>query len=177
MLCIGLVNGSQGVVKKIWFNHGSNPRSHLPAVVFVEFEGYTGPHTPTWDGIEPSWVPVIPSTATWESKSGKELSRTQLPLTLAWAVTIHKSQGTTLEKVVVELGPTDFTPGLAFVAISRVKTLKGLAFRSRFDATRLQKVRETQTMQMLKDDNERRFQLGFQLDMYGMDLSEYVFLD
>jgi hypothetical protein len=33
------------------------------------------------------------------------------------------------------------------------------------------------TMQMLKDDNEHHFQLGFQLDTYGMDLSEYVFPD
>jgi hypothetical protein len=138
---------------------------------------WTGPETPGWEGIEPSWIPIIPSTATWETKSGKELSRTQLPLTLAWAVTIHKSQGMTLEKVVVELGPSDFTPGLSFVAISRVKTLQGLAFCSRFEAARLQKVKETDSMQMLKDDNERRSQLGFQLNTYGMDLSEYVFLD
>ena len=39
---LGLVNGAQGVVKKIWFHQGSNPRSHLPAVVFVKFNGYTG---------------------------------------------------------------------------------------------------------------------------------------
>lgn len=38
----GLVNGSQGIIRKIWFNHGTNPRSHLPAVIFVEFEGYDG---------------------------------------------------------------------------------------------------------------------------------------
>ena len=62
-----------------------------------------------------------------------------------------------------------------FYYISTILT--GLAFRSRFDVTRLQKVRETQTMQMSKDDPERCFQLGFQLYMYGMDLSEYVFLD
>ena len=92
-------------------------------------------------------------------------------------VTIHKSQGMTLEKVVVELGPSDFTPGLLFVAISWVKTLDGLAFRSRFEAARLQKVRETDSMQMLKDDNEWHSQLGFQLNTYGMDLSEYVFFD
>jgi ATP-dependent DNA helicase PIF1 len=41
-LGLGLVNGAQGVVKKIWFHQGSNPRSHLPAVVFVQFDGYTG---------------------------------------------------------------------------------------------------------------------------------------
>ena len=65
----------------------------------------------------------------------------------------------TSEKVVVELGPKYFIPGLAFVAISHVKTLTGLAFCSQFDAVQLQKVRETQTMQMLKDDNEYHFQL------------------
>jgi hypothetical protein len=37
----GLVNGAQGVVKKIWFDQGSNVRSHLPAVVFVQFDGYS----------------------------------------------------------------------------------------------------------------------------------------
>jgi len=41
-LSIGLVNGAQGVVKKVWFDQGSNPQSHLPVVVFVKFDGYTG---------------------------------------------------------------------------------------------------------------------------------------
>jgi hypothetical protein len=41
-LGLGLVNGAQGVVKKCWFHQGSNPCSHLPAVVFVKFNGYTG---------------------------------------------------------------------------------------------------------------------------------------
>ena len=86
-------------------------------------------------------------------------------------------QGITLEKVVVALGPSDFTPGLSFVVISWVKTLKGLAFHSQFDAAHLQKVGETDTMQMLNEDNERRSALGFELDTYGMDLSECVFLD
>ena len=103
-------------MKKIWFTHGSNSCSHLPAIVFVEFDGYIGPEIPAWEGIELSWVPIVPSTTTWETKMGKQLSSTQLPLTLAWAVTIHKSQGLTLEKVAVELGPSDFTPGLPFVA-------------------------------------------------------------
>jgi ATP-dependent exoDNAse (exonuclease V) alpha subunit len=38
----GLVNGSQGIVKKVWFRPRSNPQTHLPDVVFVKFEGYTG---------------------------------------------------------------------------------------------------------------------------------------
>ena len=57
------------------------------------------------------------------------------------------------------------------------QTLKGLAFCSQCDAAHLQKARGTDTMQMLKEDNERRSALGFELDTYGMDLGEYVFLD
>jgi ATP-dependent DNA helicase PIF1 len=55
-----LVNGAQGVVKKIWFDQGSNVRSHLPAIVFVQFNGYSGPETPAWEGISLSWVPIVP---------------------------------------------------------------------------------------------------------------------
>ena len=53
-----------------------------------------------------------------ETKAGKVLTHTQLPLMMAWGIIIHKSQGLTLEKVVVELGDKDFSAGLTFVAIS-----------------------------------------------------------
>ena len=136
-----------------------------------------GPEMPAWEGISPSWVPIVPAVARWETKAGKALTLTQLPLMMAWGITIHKSQGLTLEKVVVELGDKDFSAGLSFVAISRVKTLKGLAFRTHFDHTRLKKPKETETMLMLKKDIERRNLLGFQLNTFGMDLSEYIFLE
>ena len=112
-----------------------------------------------------------------ETKAGKVLTHTQLPLMMAWGITIHKSQGLTLEKVVVELGDKDFSAGLTFVAISQVKTLQGLAFCTRFDHAWLKKPKETDSMLMLKRDTEHRSQLGFQLNTYGMDLSEYTFLD
>ena len=173
----GLVNGAQGVVKKIWFDQGSNAHSHLPAVVFVKFDGYSGPETPAWEGIDPYWVPIVPAVAQWETKVEQALTCTQLPLMLAWGITIHKSQGLTLEKAVVELGSKDFSAGLTFVAISQVKTLKGLAFRTHFDHAWLKKPKDTDTMLMLKKDTEHRNQLGFQLNPYGMDLSEYTFTE
>ena len=92
-----------------------------------------------------------------------------MPLILQTAVT--------LEKVVGELGDKYFSAELTFVAISWVKTLQGLAFRTHFDHARLKKPKETDSMLMLKRDTEHRSRLGFQLNTYGMDLSEYTFLD
>jgi hypothetical protein len=68
---------------------------------------------------------------------------------LAWGITIHKSQGLTLEKAVVELGSKDFSAGLTFMAIPQVKTLKGLAFHTHFGHAWLKKPKETDTMLML----------------------------
>lgn len=63
-------------------------------------------------------------------------SFTQYPLRLAWAITIHKSQGLTFEKAIIDAGEA-FAPGQVYVALSRCTNLEGMVLQSRVKSSRL----------------------------------------
>ena len=96
----GLVNGSRGVVER--FCDGPEP---YPMVKFRNGEV------------------IIISPATWASEDVEGLDRQQIPLRLAYAITIHKAQGATLDCALIDVGDNTFEYGQAYVALSRVRSL------------------------------------------------------
>lgn len=97
-----LVNGSRGVVTGF-----TEDALHLPIVKFR-----TG-------------APMPIGPATWDSEC-EGLQRKQIPLRLAYAMTIHKAQGATLDCALIDIGSSTFECGQAYVALSRVRSLESL---------------------------------------------------
>lgn len=107
MLC----NGSQGIVTKI-------QEQGLPVVKYRN--GYV----------------MTMSYHVWPSETIPGIGVSQIPLVAAWALTIHKSQGATLDIAEIDVGSGIFECGQTYVALSRVKSLDGLYLTS-FDAKKV----------------------------------------
>ena len=98
----GLVNGSRGIITKFV--------EDIPIVKFL-------------NGYE---TPIDYNVWEYEENDKKMFKMTQIPLKLAYAVTIHKSQGMSLDYAEIDLSNI-FTEGQAYVALSRVKNINGLS--------------------------------------------------
>jgi len=113
----------------------------LARVEYIDDEGVTVVFTDTN-------AKYILKEEKWENKkytindSSKELEEEvvgtfmQYPVKLAWAVTVHKSQGLTFEKAIIDVGQA-FAPGQVYVALSRLKSLEGLTLRTRINTNSL----------------------------------------
>jgi ATP-dependent DNA helicase PIF1 len=126
---LGLVNSSIGILRAIVYAPGSVPPA-LPLYVLVQFLDYKGPC------LIDDLFPIVPITESW-MKSGTNFTRKQLPISLAHAVTGHKSQGLTLPKVVVDIGEREMSAGITYVELSRVRKLTDLMILGYFTKQRL----------------------------------------
>jgi len=109
-----ICNGSQGVIVRM-----SNITS--PPLPVVRFN----------NGLE-----MTVNYHTWMSENIPGIGVSQIPLILSWAITIHKSQGSTLERCIIDIGDRVFEAGQSYVALSRIKSLEGVSILS-YDVTKI----------------------------------------
>ena len=135
----GLVNGAQGTIEEIVFKPGNDPSKGQPDIIFMNVPQYIGPPLcPDLFPDKPKVVPITPQTANW--MDGKtHCSRTQYPLLPRYAITIHKSQGMTLELVILDVGDREFAVGLSYTGLSRVRKIENITFMPMPDFVRLSK--------------------------------------
>ncbi|KAL8598153.1 hypothetical protein ACOMHN_043224 [Nucella lapillus] len=119
----GLTNGAVGNVYDIVYAPNTKP-PELPVAVIGIFDDYCGP---SFLPDVPKSVPIFPVQRTWISNK-IHCSRTMLPIILGYALSIHKLQGSTLDKVILNAGLKEFALGLLFVGASRVKRFEDLTF-------------------------------------------------
>jgi ATP-dependent DNA helicase PIF1 len=112
------VNGTIGKIKAV-----NNDGAGAPLIIAELPDGEEVEITP--------WVWQIFRFFIEEHKLESEVigTFTQYPLTLAWAVTIHKSQGKTFEKVIIDIGKGTFAHGQMYVALSRCTSLEGIVLK------------------------------------------------
>ena len=111
----GLVNGARGIITSFQWDCQKTP-SQVMVRFFNESVG---------DSAEP--ISIDPFTSLFYGKKNSLIQRTQFPLSLSWACTIHKVQGLTLSSAVIDLGLKVFSPGMAYVALGRVRSLNGIS--------------------------------------------------
>ncbi len=126
----GLTNGAMGTITQFIF--GDNRGQ--PHTILIKFDnskiGVTAIKGSKYRHICKKSVPITPYEATFYLNLGKtnKGTRIQFPLVYCWAVTVHKLQGLTLDKIVLDMDKSkgSFRAGQAYVGFSRVKTLEGL---------------------------------------------------
>lgn len=115
------VNGSVGRVEEILGAKGGSPEIIIIELAngsLVEVEPFT------WEIFEYRYEEGSNSIETRIIGSF-----TQFPLRLAWAITIHKSQGKTFQRIILDIQRGAFSPGQVYVALSRCTTLEGIVLR------------------------------------------------
>ena len=95
----GLVNGSIGTITDILWDTGQDPSVSMPSLLLVCFNEFSGPDFPLYGS---KIIPIFPVTRQFEFK-GVACTRKQFPLRLAYVITVYKSQGLTLSRVVLNI--------------------------------------------------------------------------
>jgi len=163
----GLSNGVRGYVVEI--DSDKN-------IIWVKFHGDVGMVTSNVHRNQYKYYGPRGAVAITKMKStfllrnrSIRIQRTQFPLVVAYAITAHKSQGQTLDEVIVDFRNNDsnkhcrINPGSFYVAVTRVKKLENLYLKS-FDASQMVKIQKdvkSELLRLKKDSNRHKFSRHF----------------
>lgn len=105
----------------------------LQALIFcIKRDNYSSPILEELDNGTYVTIPLFRTKRIFY-RGGQEHQRKQFPIRVAFAITVYKAQGITLEKAVVNITTREFISSLRYIAVSRVKTIKTLMFEKLFD--------------------------------------------
>ena len=123
----GLTNGAMGAATNAVIDQTTGKINVILIAFDSENVGQEARYRSVYNRINQNAVPIHQTLATFpiDKKTSFQATRNQFPLTLTWAVTIHKWQGLTLLKDMTH-AKGKFKPGEAYVAFSRLKTLEKL---------------------------------------------------
>ena len=126
----GLTNDTVGTVTNVIIDHTTGKMSVILVAFDSEHVGQETRHTSVYNSILQNAVPIHWTQATFpiDKIASFQAAKTQFPLSLAWAVPIHKCCRLTLSEIVIDMTPAKgkIRPGEAYVAFSRVRTLQKL---------------------------------------------------
>ena len=151
----GIVNGASGRVVDFIQEDGEC------TAVIVDVPKYRGPcFCGTSAPERRTWIPITRKAATWTAgKRAATCKREQFPITLAFAISIHKSQGSSFfEPVVFDIGPSDRSCGATYVAMSRC-TASDQIFHGGYARDRLTKNFESPAFKCRLKEEQRLLRL------------------
>ena len=126
----GLMNGAMGTVTNAVIDQTTGKISVILVAFDSEHVEQEARYTSVYYCVDQNAVPIHQTRATFlvDKKASFQATRSRFPLTLAWAVTIHKCQGLTLPEIVIDMthAKGKFKLGEACVTFNRVKTLEKL---------------------------------------------------
>jgi hypothetical protein len=132
--------------------------------------------TETWENI--NYAVDLDTKAITENKIG---SYKQMPLRLAWSITIHKSQGLTFEKAIIDAQGA-FAHGQTYVALSRCKSLEGLVLKSKINSSQIISDINVISFNKMAEENQpddiilNQSKSNFQLNLISEIFNFYKFL-
>jgi len=162
----GITNGATGTIKAILY-HKNKQYDSLPHTIVVHFNTYSGPQFFINEPERFNWIPINIYTSTHHFSNS---TRKQMPIKLGYAITVHKSQGQTLDKGVIDFTEIERNLGSSYVQLTRFKNINSFLIAP-FSFSRISKQIKNHTSLITRTAEEKRLH-----DLTNQTIANYKYL-